>query len=174
MDSQTQNFLTDLLLKFVSLETLMYYYNRFHADYENIRTKIDKSIHDLGAIWWETTEPNHYSNYLSESGWYYDRVAKLLTDTNDLGIVATAINKRIPWLSAEIYYGTVKLADCSEWISAVRYRGVDLTTDVILQVWASENTHKINKNDLAAYRFEVIDENGTELKIGLGKVVTSQ
>jgi hypothetical protein len=146
----------------------MYYYNRFHTNYENIRSKIDKSMDSLSAIWWESTEPNHYSNYLSESGWYYDRVAKLLTDTNDLD---TGNNKRLPWLSAELYYGTVKLADCSEWVSGLRYKGIDLTTDVILQVWASENTHKINKTDLAAYRFEIIDENGTELRIGLGKVI---
>ena len=79
--------------------------------------------------------------------------------------------KRIPWLSADLYYGSVKLDDCSSWISSLHYKGIGLTTDVILQVWATEHTHKINMADLAAYRFEIIDENGTELKLELGKII---
>jgi hypothetical protein len=172
MENQNSNILTNLLLSIVSLETLMYYYNVFHDTYTDLEKKFNKSFSSLRSIWFENSGPKHYSNYLNESGWIYDGVSKCLTSTNDEGAGTSPMTtKRIPWLSADLYYGSVKLDDCSSWISSLRYKGTGLTTDVILQVWAAEHTHKINMADLAAYRFEIIDENGTELQIQLGKLV---
>ena len=167
MENQNSNIFTNILLSVVSLETLMYYYNLFHDTYTNLEKKFDKSFSSLGSIWLENSGPKHYSNYLSDSGWTYDGATKCLTSTNH----GVSSMKRIPWLSADLYYGSVKLDDCSSWVTGLRYKGVGLTTDVILQVWAAEHTHKINMADLAAYRFEIIDENGTELKMELGKII---
>jgi hypothetical protein len=82
--------------------------------------------------------------------------------------------KKLPWLSAEVYYGETKLDDCSVWVSELHYRDYGsgqeprLTTDVVLQAWATEKAHTIDYLNVDAYRIVVIDEEGNDKTYKMG------
>lgn len=164
----------DILFSIVSLETMMYYYNKITHIYEEIAKKSNKSLYALASIWVSSQPTHHYSNYL-ENTWSYDPENVLLWNTKYPK--ENTKKKAMPWLTAEVYYGDVKLADCSNWISKLHYLHYNqldnngLTTDIILQAWATEHLHTIYYSDLGAYRFVVIDEMGDDKTLNIGTII---
>jgi hypothetical protein len=161
-----------LLFSFISLETLMRYYNGFMETYTALKNKCTQSVGVLAPIWWSGEEPHYYTTDLQTVSWIHSPHRHLLWSRAQADGVETKL-ETIPWLSAELYYGETKIADLSHWIMELHYRGwsgcVPPSVDVILQAWASVHGHRIHYADLGAYRFVVIDEMGEDKEYRVGQ-----
>ena len=166
--------ISKIFFSIISLETCMYYYNIFYDNCATIKQKSSITTAVLYDVWFAPQSTHHYSESLEKTSWVYEPAKKLLWNLKN-NTSETSRLKRLPWLSAEIYYGETKVDDCSAWIGELHYRcyegGLTLTTDVILQAWAEETAHKVNYADLSAYKFVVIDEMGEDKTYKLGDIL---
>jgi len=158
----------------ISLETLMGIYNAFHENYTALKNKLEQSTTALAPIWWADAEPHYYTHDLKTVMWIHSPHSNLLWNRGQPDGVETKL-ERIPWLSAELYYGSTKLADMSHWIMELHYRswtvGMVPTADVILQAWAVTHGHRLHYTDMGAYRIDVIDEDGDDKVFRLGETI---
>lgn len=151
----------------------MAYYNAFMDTHENVKKKLSTTLAALNEIWLSTQPRHHYSEYLGKVSWVYEPALLLLYNIKE-DITKEHKFKKLPWLSAEVYYGETKLDDCSVWVSELHYRdymgGLEprLTADVVLQAWATEKAHTIDHLNVDAYRIEVIDEEGNDKTYKMG------
>lgn len=158
----------------ISLETLMGIYNTFHDNYTALKNKLEQSTTALAPIWWADAKPHCYAQDLKTFIWNHSPHSNLLRNRTQPDTVETKL-ERIPWLSAELYYGGTKLADMSHWVMELHYRSwpgsLVPTADVILQAWAAVHGHRIHYNDMGAYHIDVIDDNGDEKTLRVGDVI---
>lgn len=154
----------------------MAYYNAFMDTHENMKKKMTMTLAALNEIWISTIPRHHYSEYLGKVSWVYEPGLRLLYNLKE-DITKEHKFKKLPWLSAEVYYGETKLDDCSVWISELHYRDYvtgtvstvpPITADVILQAWATEKAHTIDYLNVGAYKFVVIDEEGNDKTYKMG------
>jgi hypothetical protein len=173
--------LSTLFFSVVSLEVCMAYYNAFMDTHESMKKKITTTLTALNEIWLRTQPRHHYSEYLGKVSWVYEPALHMFYNVKE-DITKEHKFKKLPWLSAEVYYGETKLDDCSVWVSELHYRdygsasagdGADrqspqLTADVVLQAWATEKAHIIDYLNVDAYRIVVIDEEGNDKTYKMG------
>ena len=172
--SSIQETLSTFFFSIISLETLMGIYNTLHQNYTALKNKLEQSTTVLAPIWWSDAEPHYYTTDLKTVAWIHSPHSNLLWNRTQPDGVETKL-ERIPWLSAELYYGGTKLADMSHWIMELHYRGwvggMVPTVDVILQAWAAVHGHRLHYADMGAYRIDVIDENGDEKTFRVGQAI---
>lgn len=160
-----------IVFSIISLNTLMNYYNSLSEAYITVCYRTQETFNALYSIWCESNRIYRYNESLGGITWSYNPTEKLLSSTLDLSIPL----KRIPWLSATVYYGDTQLDDCSIWVGELHYRMYQerssLTVDVILQAWAQVASHLVRYDDLTAYKFVVIDEMGEDRVYKIGDVV---
>jgi hypothetical protein len=172
--SSIQEQVAAFFFSIISLETLMGIYNTFHENYTALKNKLEQSTTALAPIWWANAEPHYYTQDLKTVVWIHSPHSNLLWNRTQPDGVETKL-ERIPWLSAELYYGETKLADMSHWVMELHYRGwsggVVPTADVILQAWAAVHGHHLHYTDMGAYRIDVIDDNGDEKTFRLGQTI---
>jgi hypothetical protein len=171
------NQITDILLNTISLENRIYYSNLCTETYDEMNKKTAETYNAIKNIWWTTNQHHYYSEYLGKTTWVYEPVQHLLWNLKEDTLQSHTL-KRLPWLSAEVYYGSTLLEDCSVWVSDLHYRdygnvsqgdkSYSLTVDVIFQAWATSKNHVINYGDIDAYKFEVIDEEGNDKTYKMG------
>jgi hypothetical protein len=166
--------LSTLFFSVVSLEVCMAYYNAFMDTHENMKKKLTTTLTALNEIWLRTQPRHHYSEYLGKVSWVYEPALHMLYNVKE-DITKEHKFKKLPWLSAEVYYGETKLDDCSVWVSELHYRDygcacavAQLTADVVLQAWATEKAHTIDYLNVDAYRIVVIDEEGNDRTYKMG------
>lgn len=168
--------LSRLFFSIVSLETCIYYYNMWTETYNEMNKKTAETWTAVKNIWWTTNQQHHYSECLDKTTWIYEPVSHLLWNIKEDTLQPHTL-KRLPWLSAEVYYGSTLLEDCSVWVSDLHYRdygsGSDqksyvLSADVVFQAWATSKDHVINYRDIGAYKFVIIDEEGNDATYKIG------
>lgn len=166
--------ITHAIFSIISLETCMYYYNIISNTYAVAKTKSKQTFEAIYSIWCETEHQYHYTPSLAHTTWVYEPTKKLLWNRGIVDQNTAPSLKHLPWLAADIHYGSTKLDDCSTWLSELHYRvypgTLPLTVDVILQAWAQETAHQIHYADLGAYKFTVIDEMGDDHVYKIGDV----
>ena len=179
-DCEQMDQLSNLFFSIVSLETCIYYYNMWTETYNEMNKKTAETWTAVKNIWWTANQQYHYSECLAKTTWVYEPAQHLVWNVKEDTEQAHTL-KRLPWLSAEVYYGSTLLEDCSVWVSDLHYRGYDrgstrdatekpyaLTADVVFQAWATARGHVINYRDLGSYKFVVIDEEGNDATYKIG------